>query len=252
MAIQTIKVTAEIAEILAENLVEYNQAQKKSPIKAGTEITVDDGAPFEAFTRHPNKRIISAGAFTHIVDAENNFFMFKTGRYCSIARGTRIVNGHHPIHSVTTNPFHYGEYYKENLPPELRYTGPVETFTRSYGRGKIGNDVWLGAYCIIRSGVSIGDGAVVASGSVIMKDVPPYTIVGGNPAKKIRPRFPQEITDRLIDLKWWQYCPSGFRDLDMFDVCGFLDSMDQRKAANELKAFTPTTMKFMNGSLVVV
>ncbi|WP_417809125.1 hypothetical protein [Thioclava sp.] len=85
-----------------------------------------------------------------------------------------------------------------------------------------------------------------------MKDVPPYTIVGGNPAKKIRPRFPQEITDRLLDLKWWQYCPSGFRDLDMFDVCGFLDNMERGKAANELKVFTPKTMKFMNGSLVLV
>lgn len=251
MAAERIVLTAEDAEILDSNLVGYNQAQAKVPITAGSEIWVESGAEFEAFTRHPNRRIVSIGAFTHVVSAENDFFMLRCGRYCSIARGTRVVNGHHPVHSVTTNPYHYGSYYSDHLPPELRYTGPVENFTRSYGIATVGHDVWIGGYCTIRSGISIGHGAVVASGSVLVKDVPPYTIVGGNPAKPIKPRFEKEITERLLDLEWWKYCPSGFRDINMFNVPEFLDEMEHRKADGRLRLFEPTVMKFVAGRLVI-
>lgn len=249
MKITKVKLKRRDADILAENLVEYNQAQIKTPIPAGETVAVMEDGVFEQFTRHPRGKIVPAGAFTHVVDAGDDFFHLTLGRYCSVARGIRVVNGHHPLHSVTSNPYHYAEYYRNNLPEELRYTGPVETFRRSYGRGKVGNDVWLGAYCIIRSGLSIGDGAVVSSGSVIVKDVPPYAIVGGNPAKIIRYRFPDEIVARFQALKWWSYTPEDFRDIDMFDVEGFLTEMERRKDLGQLRPFAPKRFKFVAGEL---
>jgi virginiamycin A acetyltransferase len=250
MKVSQIVLTAADASVLAENLVEYNQAQNKLPIPARTKIRISDTGVFEQFTRHPHPRIISAGAFTHIVEALDDFFQTDVGRYCSIARGTRIVNGHHPLHSVTTNPYHYAEYYMENLPKNLVYRGTVESFKRSYGRGVVGNDVWIGAYCVIRSGLKIGDGAVVSSGSVVMKDVPPYAIVGGNPAKIIRYRFPEEIIERLIALQWWNISPESFRDVNMFDVEGFVSELERRKEAGDLLQFHPNRFKFSDGKLI--
>ena len=69
----------------------------------------------------------------------------------------------------------------------------------------IGNDVWIGYEAVIFSGVTIGDGAVIGTRAVVTKDVPPYTIVGGVPAKAIRRRFPDETISRLLDLKWWNW-----------------------------------------------
>lgn len=67
----------------------------------------------------------------------------------------------------------------------------------------IGNDVWIGRHCTIMNGVTIGDGAIVATGAIVTKDVPPYAIVGGMPAKVIKYRFPQEMIDRLLEIQWW-------------------------------------------------
>lgn len=198
--------------------------------------------------------ILPAGTFSYVVEASNDFFQMNIGRYCSIARGTRIVNGNHPIQSVTTNPYHYGDFFKKHLPDEFRYAGPKPEgfFERSYGRGSIGNDVWIGAHCIIRSGISIGDGAVIASGSTVVKDVPPYTIVGGNPAKPIRARFPQEIIDRLLELAWWNHDPRSFRDLNMFDVESYVSTMEERSEKGLLAPFEPVQFRFMAGRLEVL
>lgn len=76
----------------------------------------------------------------------------------------------------------------------------------------IGNDVWIGIRCIIMDGVSIGDGAVVAAGSVVTKDVAPYAIVGGVPAKVIRFRFNDSVIEKLLQLKWWDYTDDQITD----------------------------------------
>lgn len=104
MKITKVKLKRRDADILAENLVEYNQAQIKTPIPAGETVAVMEDGVFEQFTRHPRGKIVPAGAFTHVVDASDDFFHLTLGRYCSVARGIRVVNGHHPLHSVTSNP----------------------------------------------------------------------------------------------------------------------------------------------------
>jgi acetyltransferase-like isoleucine patch superfamily enzyme len=119
------------------------------------------------------------------------------GKYCSIARNVRIVaGGIHPVDWVSTYPFRA----KFDLPGKFEDGIPA-----SKGNIVIGNDVWLGAKVTILSGVTIGDGAVIGAGSLVNKDVPPYAIVGGLPAKLIRYRFSDEVIKSLLDIKWWDW-----------------------------------------------
>lgn len=83
------------------------------------------------------------------------------------------------------------------------------------GHVTVGNDVWIGFDCYIRNGTFIGDGAIIAAKSVVTKDVPPYAIVGGNPAKIIRYRFDQPTIDKLLDLQWWKYNYLDFNGIDV-------------------------------------
>ena len=143
---------------------------------------------------------------------QQNTFLLRTrvGKFCSIADHVRTGFGNHPIQMVSTWP---GFYY--DTTPELKYTfhkgaSVIDVF-RTVGGGKflveIGNDVWIGSHVLIMDGVKIGDGAVIAAGAVVTKDVEPYAIYGGVPAKLLKYRFQQEIIDSLLELKWWDRDP---------------------------------------------
>ena len=121
----------------------------------------------------------------------------KIGRYTSIAHGvTVMLGGNHRTDWITTYPFAaIGK-------PQVRH---IKDHTTTKGDVAIGSDVWLGRECMIMSGVTIGDGAVVAARSVVTKDVEPYTIVGGNPAKAIRKRFDDATIARLLHVQWWSW-----------------------------------------------
>ncbi len=119
------------------------------------------------------------------------------GKFCMIASGvTFIMNGaNHLTDSISTYPFAiFGEDWKDAMEGK---TYP------SKGNTIIGNDVWIGYNATIMAGVSIGDGAIIATNATVVKDVAPYTIVGGNPAKEIKKRFTDEEIERLQNLKWW-------------------------------------------------
>ena len=123
----------------------------------------------------------------------------KIGSFCSIATNIQIfIGGNHRHDWITTYPFgHIHQDIYEN------FNG--EGHPASNGDVIIGNDVWIGANVTIMSGVIIGDGAVIANNSHVVKNVEPYTIVGGNPAKPIRKRFDDETITKLLKLKWWDF-----------------------------------------------
>lgn len=120
----------------------------------------------------------------------------KIGRFCSIANGVEIMlGGEHRSDWVTTYPFSV-------------FCKDAEGFTghpKSKGDVIIGNDVWIGTGALILSGVKIGDGAVIGARSVVTRDVAPYAIVAGNPAKLLRLRFAEEVVGELLRIAWWEW-----------------------------------------------
>lgn len=138
---------------------------------------------------------------------DNSHISASIGRYCSIAGNVKVVNGFHPSQTfVSTHPAFYSLhncvdlcYCNQNRFNEFRYADPD-----SKADVVIGNDVWIGWGATLLAGVRIGDGAVIAAGAVVTKDVEPYAIVGGVPAELIRYRFSEEERTELLSIKWWE------------------------------------------------
>lgn len=130
----------------------------------------------------------------------------QIGRFCSIARYVSIQEDYHNPNRITT-------YFLERnlLGSSLRENAVV-----SKGKVIIGNDVWIGTGAQVLSGVKVGDGAVIGAGAVVTKDVPPYAIVAGNPAKVIRFRFDQKKIDHLLELAWWNWSAEKIRENQKF------------------------------------
>ena len=123
------------------------------------------------------------------------------GRFCAIASGTRFVmNGaNHAMDGFSTYPFNiFGNGWEEGFDPS--------TWTEaSRGDTSVGNDVWIGMDTLIMPGVTIGDGAIIATRSTVVGDVPPYSVAGGNPARVIRMRFDEGTIERLLAVAWWNW-----------------------------------------------
>jgi acetyltransferase-like isoleucine patch superfamily enzyme len=118
----------------------------------------------------------------------------QIGKFCSIADGVKFVFGEHRTNAVSTFPLR-----------AMCFGGEPHADARSKGDIVVGHDVWIGVNAIILSGVKIGNGAVIAAGSVVCKNVPPYSVCGGVPAKVIKMRFPENQITALEKLQWWDW-----------------------------------------------
>ena len=143
------------------------------------------------------------------------------GKFCSIACGVKFLFNcaNHTLKSLSTYtfPLFYEEWdlEKSNVTAAWDNKGDIV----------IGNDVWIGYEAVIMAGVHIGDGAVIAARAVVAKDVPPYTIVGGTPAKEIRKRFEADVIERLSMLKWWDWPIDKIRRCLPYMTKGDLDGL---------------------------
>lgn len=136
------------------------------------------------------------------ISSNSKLINVEVGSFCSIGPQVQIGLGPHPTkHFVSTYPAFYSN---QNMGCPLNFRDN-KIFDDSVPKTMIGNDVWIGANVIIPGGITIGHGAIIAAGSVVVKDVPDYAIVGGNPARIIRYRFPDEYIKRLVDLAWWDW-----------------------------------------------
>lgn len=150
----------------------------------------------------PDPRIKHVGKYTYgfnEIKLVGNESRLSIGSFCSIAANCKVFLGaNHRSDWNTTYPF--GHIYQN---PFNNFNGAGHPHSK--GDVSIGNDVWIGDSCTIMSGVTIGDGAIIAANSHVVKDVEPYSIVGGNPAKFIRFRFDETKRNRLLQLQWWSW-----------------------------------------------
>lgn len=129
------------------------------------------------------------------------------GRYTCIASNVRTVSGKHPTHTIASI---HPAFYSNKKQGGFTYVDRTifDELTESCA---IGNDVWIGSGVTIVDGIKIGDGSIIAAGAVVTKDVAPYTIVGGVPAKIIKNRFEPEIVEALLKMKWWDWDESTIK-----------------------------------------
>ncbi len=151
------------------------------------------------------------------------------GKFCSIAAMTRINPGNHPMHRASQAHFTYrASAYFPGESDEAEFF----EWRRSH-RVHIGHDVWIGHGAIVLPGRSVGTGAVVAAGAIVTKDVPAYTIVAGNPARAVKRRFPETLTNRLAALAWWDWDHESLRRaLPDFRQLAIEDFLAKYEAAN--------------------
>ncbi len=196
---------------------------------------LDRVRPVQESVEDRRKRLVSEGLLEigdhsygcpDIVTHRGDTARVRVGDFCSLAADIEIlVGGNHRVDWVSTYPFR----------AMFRLEGAFEDgHPATKGDVVIGNDVWIGRGAKILSGVTVGDGAAIAGYSLVVKDVPPYTIVGGNPAKVIRRRFPDDQIDALLRIAWWTWSLDKIIEevpaLQSGDIAGFIERFDPIRA----------------------
>lgn len=193
----------------------------ESPVWLAGDITMRGSIGAYTFLRDG---IRIAGQVSHI------------GRFCSLAPGVVIGDSNHPTEWLSTHSFQWGEGSWIPSQALTRFDTPLE---RKGRRTLIGSDVWIGANAIVLSGITIGDGAIIAAGSVVSRDVPPYAIVGGVPARVIRFRFDEKTIERLMKVRWWRFSLDDLFGLPFNDIHATLNMLEKRLANKTLRKPDP-------------
>lgn len=160
-------------------------------------IEVGDYTMYNDFVNDPTKFEENNVLYHYPINHDK----LKIGRFCSIACGAKFIfnSANHTLNSLSTYPF---PLFFEEWNLDIK---DVADSWDNKGDIVIGNDVWIGYEAVIMSGVTIGDGVIIGTRALVTKDVPPYTIVGGVPAKTIRKRYSDEVIEKLLEIKWWNW-----------------------------------------------
>ena len=233
---------SEIKNIIVTLCEELLRRKAKAPktvnirINTGVVDSVFDG--YNVIDRGTNVQHSHIGYAT-VIGPNCKIAYADIGKYCSIAPNVKMVLGTHPSEKfVSTCPVFYSTrpgrgftFARETLFEEFKYIDELHKVSI-----RIGNDVWIGANALILQGVTIGDGAIIAAGAVITKDVEPYSIVGGVPAKEIRKRFTEHQINILKNVRWWdknikwlEENSSHFSDIEDFTEWIAMEDLDIEK-----------------------
>lgn len=206
-----------------QSKVKYRRFLKKGcSIGENIEIVNSKVGSNSRYAYHASVRNCEVGEYTSIgrYSKINNATI---GKYCSISWDVTIGATNHPTDNISTHAF-----------PYVKRIGFVEQDNQHIIKTQVGNDVWVGCNSVILPGVTVGDGAVIAAGSVVTKDVPDYAIVAGVPAKIVRFRFDEEIIIGLKDIKWWSLPPEIIKsNINLFQKRVDLDSIEKLRGIAE-------------------
>ena len=189
------------------------------------------------------------GAFSYTHSAFDTHL--SVGRYTSISWRVSIMGSGHPVDWASLHPFSHnarplhgiGAYLTDNA-SSLRMT----PFDQGPQAINVGHDVWIGAESMIKRGVTIGDGAIIGARSIVTKDVPPYAIVVGSPARIVRYRFDEQLIEDLRGSEWWRYGPDVLQNLDVRDPVGFLERLREAESKGEIK---PMALEPLTGKAII-
>lgn len=199
----------------------------------------------------------SIGAHTYINGhGSAAIYRCRIGRYCSIGEDSVLGPPEHPIDWLSTHPFAFTR--PEHLPgfyqiPEFQRLAPngdshpdQPKLSLDDPLTEIGHDVWIGVGAFVKRGVRIGDGAVIAAHALVTRDVPPYAVVVGTPARTLRMRFADAIVERLLALEWWRYDLAPHKRLiDFSKIEAAVDAMESLKADGRLDLLQPETWRIV-------
>lgn len=204
----------------AKNIAELVLSHALESERPGT-TRIAPGTVLEECVRFCDNLVVTQfmGSFSYLGAGSWVANTDRIGRYCSIGQSVLIGAGPHPIDWLSTSTFFYRRaMWKSHPTVEQFYDNhPVDPqFAQT--PCSIGNDVWIGSHAVVMMGVKIGDGAVIGANSTVTKDVPPYAIVAGSPAKVVRYRFKAETIERLLASQWWDLNPMQLKGLDYRDI----------------------------------
>lgn len=206
-------------------------------ITPGTIVNFENKIIVEPYATLPRANFCSMGSFSY---SESPLVQnMEIGRYCSIAIGVRRMGHDHPMNRLSTSTFSYDMLWEKLADRDFGGGFEIEDYPLKHPiAAKIGHDVWIGEDVILAQGITIGTGAIIAAGAVVTKDVLPYTVVGGVPAKIIKPRFPDHLAERLLTSEWWKY---KYTDLprNWSDPAAALDEISKWEDLNIIRPFAP-------------
>jgi len=191
--------------------------------KISTKSIIDYGVRIQDRTEIREQSKI--GSFSAINKDSTIHVNTTIGKYCSIGKKAEIGVPNHPINYLSSSQICFNA--------EKKYPDYSESFNQVlfeiYEKTTIGNDVWIGSLAGIKTGLTIGDGAIVAMGAIVTKDVPPYAIVAGVPAKIIRYHFDKKTIERLLELQWWDLDYRLFKDITFNDIDRAIEQLEAIK-----------------------
>lgn len=228
-----VRVTEALLDIFARHRLHSGQRGYKR-WKVGDRLSVTPDARIE-----PYSHVLAGGVLPNALGAFSYSWgqlepATRIGRYCSIAPEVAQLGLGHPTDWVSSSPFSHNPQPLAGFAEYFADIGITRFLLKSFDQGsepiEVGNDVWIGQGAIIKAGVAIGDGAIVAARAVVTRDVPPYAIVGGVPARLIRYRFGEQVRERLQKVQWWRFGPEVVQSLDVTDPEVFLDRFEHALA----------------------